>query len=154
MAAPDFLAIGHVSRDVTPEGHALGGAVVFGAVTAARMGLRPAIVTSAAPGFDPGPALAGIPVHVVPAGATTSFENVDAGGGRTQYVHSVAGPIGRPDVPEDWAGRADGPARAPGARARRRRASLPRRDGRGGAAGLAAPVGRYGARKAAAVGRG
>ena len=103
MAAPDFLAIGHLSRDVTPEGHALGGAVVFGAVTAARMGLRPAIVTSAEPDFDPGPALAGIPVHVVPARATTSFENVDADGGRTQYVHSVAGPIGRPDVPEDWA---------------------------------------------------
>ncbi len=102
MAAPDFLAIGHVSRDVTPEGHALGGAVVFGAVTAARMGLRPAIVTSAAPDFDPGPALAGIPVHVVPAGATTSFDNVDADGARTQYLHAVAGPIGPSDVPEDW----------------------------------------------------
>ena len=102
MAAPDFLAIGHVSRDVTPDGHALGGAVVFGAVTAARMGLRPAIVTSAAPDFDPGPALAGIPVHVVPARATTSFENVDADGARTQYVHSVAGPIAGSDVPEGW----------------------------------------------------
>ena len=103
MAAPDFLAIGHVSRDVTPEGPTMGGAVVFGAVTAARMGLRPAIVTSAGPGFDPGPALAGVPVHVVPAGATTSFENIDADGGRTQYLHAVAGPIGRPDVPDDWA---------------------------------------------------
>ena len=103
MAAPDFLAIGHVSRDVTPDGHTLGGAVVFGAVTAARMGLSPAIVTSAAPDFDPGPTLAGIPVHVVPADATTSFENIDAGGGRTQYLHAAAGPIGRSDIPDGWA---------------------------------------------------
>ena len=103
MAAPDFLAIGHVSRDVTPDDHTLGGAVVFGAVTAARMGLRPAIVTSAASDFDPGAALAGIPVHVVPADATTSFENIDFDGGRTQYLHAVAGRIGPSDVPDGWA---------------------------------------------------
>ncbi len=103
MAAPDFLAIGHVSRDVTPEGHTLGGAVVFGAVTAARMGLSPAIVTSAGPDFDLAPALAGIPVHVVPADATTAFENIDANGARTQYLHAVAGPIGPSDIPLGWA---------------------------------------------------
>ncbi len=104
MAAPDFLAIGHVSRDVTPEGHTLGGAVVFGAVTAARMGLGPAIVTSAGPDFDLGAALAGIPAHVVPAEATTAFENIDADGARTQYVHAVAGPIGPSDIPAAWTG--------------------------------------------------
>ena len=102
MAAPDFLAIGHVSRDVTPDGYTLGGAVVFGAVTAARMGLRPTIVTSAAPDFDPGAALAGIPVRVAPADATTAFENVDVGGARTQYLHAVAGPIGPADIPHGW----------------------------------------------------
>ena len=103
MAAPDFLAIGHVSKDVTPEGHTLGGAVVFGAVTAARMGLSSAIVTSAGPDFDLGAALAGIPVHVVPADATTAFENIDAAGARTQYLHAVAGPIGPSDIPPGWA---------------------------------------------------
>ena len=102
MAAPDFLAIGHVSRDITPDGHTLGGAVAFGAVTAARMGLSPAVVTSAAPDFEPGAALAGIPVHMAPAAATTTFENVDVGGARTQYLHAVAGPIGPADIPHGW----------------------------------------------------
>ena len=102
MAAPGFLAIGHVSNDVAPGGHVLGGAVVFGAVTAARMGLKAAVVTSAGPDFDPGPELDGIDVHAAPAGATTSFENVDAGGVRTQRVHAVAGPIRPADVPEGW----------------------------------------------------
>ena len=102
MAAPDFLAIGHVSRDITPDGHTLGGAVAFGAVTAARMGLSPAVVTGAAPDFEPGAALAGIPVHVAPADATTAFENVDVGGARTQHLHAVAGPIGPDDIPHGW----------------------------------------------------
>ena len=47
-AAPDFLAIGHVTRDLLPDGSwRLGGTVAFAALTAARLGLRPAIVTSA-----------------------------------------------------------------------------------------------------------
>jgi sugar/nucleoside kinase (ribokinase family) len=98
----DYLAVGHVARDDTPDGHTVGGAVIFGAVTAARMGLRAAIVTSAARGFDPGPALAGVPLHVVPSDATTTFRNVYRGGTRTQHIRDVAGPIVASDVPDEW----------------------------------------------------
>ena len=102
MATPDLLAVGHVAGDVTPVGHTLGGAVVFGAITAAAMGLNPAIVTSAAPDVEPGLALEGIQVHVVPSSATTTFENVYGSGTRTQHIRAVAGPITLSDVPDGW----------------------------------------------------
>ena len=39
---------------------------------------------------------------MAPADATTTFENVDVGGARTQYLHAVAGPIGPADIPHGW----------------------------------------------------
>ena len=50
QATPEFLAIGHVARDLLPNGGwRLGGTVTFAAFTAQRLGLRAAIVTSASP---------------------------------------------------------------------------------------------------------
>ena len=47
---PDFLAIGHITRDLLPDGSwRLGGTVTYAALTAVRLGLRAAIVTSAPP---------------------------------------------------------------------------------------------------------
>ena len=40
---PDFLAIGVVTRDISPEGYSIGGAVTYGALTAMRLGLAPAV---------------------------------------------------------------------------------------------------------------
>ena len=99
---PYFLAIGHVSRDLTPGGFRLGGAVAYGALTALNLGLRPAIVTSAAlePGL--GPPMFSIPVHVVPSPKTTTFHNTYLGGKRTQRLKGVAGPITPADVPRAW----------------------------------------------------
>ena len=102
MASPDLLAIGHVARDVKPDGYAPGGAVLFGALTAARLGLRPAIVTSAAPDFDLGPSLSGIPVHTVPSAATTSFANIYHEGKRKQHLQGIASPVASSDVPAAW----------------------------------------------------
>ena len=49
---PDFLAIGVVTKDISPEGYTIGGAVTYSALTALRMGLSPAVVTSAASDLD------------------------------------------------------------------------------------------------------
>src|SRR6185312_16540837 len=76
---PDFLAIGHITRDLLPDGSwRLGGAVTYAALTAARLGLRPAIITSAPPdvlaALDA--MLPDIPLSVVPFGEATAFENI------------------------------------------------------------------------------
>lgn len=99
---PDFLAIGHVSRDLTPGGFRLGGAVAYGALTALKLGLRPAIVTSAAPELGLGPPMFGMPVHVVPSPKTTTFHNTYLRGKRIQRLKDVAGPITPADVPRAW----------------------------------------------------
>ncbi|HEV2236263.1 MAG TPA: hypothetical protein VGR57_06330, partial [Ktedonobacterales bacterium] len=47
---PDYLAIGHATRDLRADGGwRVGGTVVFAAAAAARLGLRAAIVTAAPP---------------------------------------------------------------------------------------------------------
>ncbi len=100
--SPDFLAIGHIARDVSPDGYRLGGAATFGALTALRLGLRPGIVTSFAPGLDANPTTLGIPLHVVPSTKTTTFHNTYPQGIRIQHLRGVASPITPPDVPREW----------------------------------------------------
>lgn len=100
--SPDFLAIGHVARDVTPEGFRIGGAVTYGSITALRLGLKPAVVTSAEAGLGLEAALPGVQVHVLPASGTTTFHNLYSGGRRSQTLSAVGGPIGAADIPPQW----------------------------------------------------
>jgi 1D-myo-inositol 3-kinase len=100
--SPDFLAIGHVAKDLTPEGFRLGGAVTYASLTALRMGLRPAVVTSVGPDVDLSHALPGIPVHVLAASDTTTFVNTYVSGKRAQLLKGVGGPISTADVPAEW----------------------------------------------------
>ena len=99
---PDFLAIGHVVRDRTPEGYRLGGAVTYAALTALKLGLQPAIATSAAP--EPGlrASAMGVAVHTVASSQTTTFRNSYVAGRRSQVVTSIVGPITASDVPVEW----------------------------------------------------
>ena len=102
MGTPDFLAIGHVCKDLSPSGDGPGGAVTFAALTALKLGLQPAIITSG--GRDVGALLdeLGIPAHVVPSADTTTFQNTYSQGDRRQLIKSVAGPIAPHDVPSEW----------------------------------------------------
>src|SRR5690349_2981430 len=77
--APDFLTIGHVTRDVRPDGSfSLGGTVTFAALTAYRLGLVAAVVTCADEQLAAElPAhLPGIAIAVRQSKATTTFENL------------------------------------------------------------------------------
>ena len=104
-ATPDFLAIGHVTRDLLPDSSwRLGGTVAFAALTAARLGLRPAIVTSA-----PAEVLAAldgilpdIPLSVVPTEGATTFENIYSASGRQQFLRGRAAPLSIDAVPLAW----------------------------------------------------
>ena len=107
---PDYLAIGHVTVDRNPNGSvSLGGTALYAALTAARFGLRAAILTRG--NFTQhGPEItealaryaAEIDIIVQAAAAPTVFTNVIVAGRRQQTVHSWAGPIDLTGLPPAW----------------------------------------------------
>ncbi len=101
MTPPDFVVIGHVTKDITPTGYTIGGTATYAAATVRRLGLRTAIVTSAAADLDLSP-LTGIEVHRVPSETTTTFENIYHGWRRTQYLRAVAAPLDCDAIPDLW----------------------------------------------------
>ena len=98
----DYLAIGHVSRDLTPAGPVAGGTVTYASRTAQAMGCRTAVLTSASGDFDLDLTFPGIDVKRVPAAETTTFENVYSPTGRHQTIHAVAQLLRSEDVPPNW----------------------------------------------------
>jgi sugar/nucleoside kinase (ribokinase family) len=105
VTTPDFLAIGHVTRDIHPDGtFSLGGTVTFAALTAHHLGLVAAIVTCADAEL-----LAELPLHLPEIGlaarsspATTTFANSYHQGFRTQYLRARADQLLVEDVPQSW----------------------------------------------------
>src|SRR6266849_840728 len=102
---PEFLTIGHVTRDLRPDGSfSLGGTVTFAALTAYRLGLVAAVVTCAEASL-----LAELPARLPeiglaanPSPATTAFVNTYHEGFRTQYLRARAGMLSPEHVPELW----------------------------------------------------
>jgi sugar/nucleoside kinase (ribokinase family) len=93
-AAPiDFVAVGHVTIDHVAGRRRLGGAAAFASLTASRLGLRSALVTSVGPGFPYWNALRGIEVHLEEAARTTEFSNLYEGEDRKQRVLAEAAPL-------------------------------------------------------------
>lgn len=102
MTAPDFLAIGHVVRDIVPGGWRLGGTVTHAAVQAQRLGLRAGVVTRSAADLGLEQFLPDIEVRRIPSETTTTFENRYERGERIQHVWEQAPPIGPEHVPQEW----------------------------------------------------
>ncbi len=100
-----FLTLGHVTRDLHPDGSfSLGGTVTFAAFAAYRLGLAAGIVTCASadllqelPRILPDIALA-----VRPAKETTTFVNQYKQGFRTQYLQARSDTLNMLDVPLSW----------------------------------------------------
>ncbi|HUE99102.1 MAG TPA: PfkB family carbohydrate kinase [Anaerolineales bacterium] len=99
----DYLVIGHVAHDLTPEGPRLGGTAAYSALTAQALGLRVGIVTASGPetSLD---ALNDIPVISLRSPQSTTFENIyrGRGHGRIQYLRAQAARIDFSSVPEAW----------------------------------------------------
>jgi len=113
----NFLAIGHITHDLTPDGFRFGGTVSFASVTARRLGWQPGILTRVTPeGLLQGPAptepvdviapdgspLAGTPIHLLPSATSTTFTNIYRDGVRTQVVAELAEPVMPADLPAAW----------------------------------------------------
>jgi sugar/nucleoside kinase (ribokinase family) len=105
MLPPEFVTIGHATRDLLPDGGwMLGGTVSFAALTAQRLGLRAGIVTSA-----PADVLAAlrelapdVAIAAISSPEASTFENVYSGGHRKQYLRGRAAPITLADIPQSW----------------------------------------------------
>jgi sugar/nucleoside kinase (ribokinase family) len=99
--AVDYLVIGHLSVDLTPDGPRLGGTVSYSSLAAHALGLRVGIVTSA--GEDaPLDALKEIQMVRVPTPRSTTFENIWTPEGRKQVLHHRAEPLELDHIPEAW----------------------------------------------------
>lgn len=103
VTTPDFLAIGHVTKDLlSGGGYVVGGTATYAALTAHGLGLSVAVLTSAPPDLDLSHLMRGIDLHVVPSPAATTFENIYEGQRRYQFVHSTASPLRASYLPPAW----------------------------------------------------
>jgi sugar/nucleoside kinase (ribokinase family) len=97
----DYVVVGHLSCDLTPQGPRLGGTVAYSSLTARALGLRVGIVT--AYGNEvPIDLLDGIQIHNIGTERSTTFENIYTKEGRIQYVHHVAPDLIPAHVPDAW----------------------------------------------------
>lgn len=103
---PDFLAVGHIARDLTADGWQPGGSVAYAALTASRMGLDTAAVTACASDFDPRAVVSTAAWHRVESATTTIFENTyvtdDNGSHREQRLLGCAQAISFDDISAEW----------------------------------------------------
>jgi 1D-myo-inositol 3-kinase len=102
---PEFVAIGHVTRDLRSDGSfTTGGTVTFAALCAYQLGLAAGVVTcadddlrSSLPHYLPHIAL-----HISPSAHTTTFANTYQHGFRTQYLYAHGSSLRLNDVPRAW----------------------------------------------------
>jgi sugar/nucleoside kinase (ribokinase family) len=102
---PDFLTIGHVTRDILQDQtFSLGGTVTFAALTAYCLGLVTAITTCADTELqiELPTRLPEIGLAVRTSLETTAFVNTYHEGFRTQYLRARADQLLFEDVPEAW----------------------------------------------------
>jgi len=97
----DYLIIGHLANDLTPQGTRLGGTAAYSAMTAQALGLRVGVVTSwgsqSVPDLGPR-----ISVVNYPSEHSTTFENISTPEGRIQFVHNLASNLSLNLIPDVW----------------------------------------------------
>jgi len=97
----DYLLIGHLTSDLTPQGSRLGGTAAYSALTAQALGMRVGVVTSwggeSVPDLGPR-----ISIVNFPAEHSTTFENVPTPEGRIQFCHYQASLLSLNLIPDAW----------------------------------------------------
>ena len=103
MEPVDYLVIGHVAHDLTPEGPRLGGTAAYSALTARALGMRVGVVTASGPETSM-ETLKDTSVIALASPRSTTFENIYTEHGRVQYLRAQAARIDFANVPETWRG--------------------------------------------------
>ena len=97
----DYLVIGHLTRDLTPEGSIVGGTALYATLTAKAMGVRVGVITAGE--YDHmTPEMEGVTLVNLPSEQTTTFENIPGKDRRIQYVHELAPGLNASHVPTTW----------------------------------------------------
>ena len=96
-----YLAIGHVAKDLTPNGPRLGGTVSFSSLTALALEYSPGVVTACGADLDLSQ-LNGVQLALVPSSDSTTYENVYGPAGREQFVRALAAPLTFQAIPPTW----------------------------------------------------
>jgi hypothetical protein len=99
--APEYLIIGHVTKDVVPGGERRGGTAAYAGLTALAWGASTALVTSCSLTCDLS-VLDGMQIQKVLSGRDTAFENRYHDGMREQWIRSVAESLGAVHIPSSW----------------------------------------------------
>ncbi|HEV8141426.1 MAG TPA: PfkB family carbohydrate kinase [Methylomirabilota bacterium] len=102
MSAPEFVAVGHVTLDRFGDVVRVGGAALYAAIAAHRLGLSAGILTSHADDFPLETLPPQIEIVTVDAAQTTTFEHRRDGERRALRVVAAARPLGADHVPADW----------------------------------------------------
>jgi sugar/nucleoside kinase (ribokinase family) len=98
---PDYLLLGHFTRDILPDGAtAPGGTSLYASCTAQRLGQRVAVVSAPAELPPDLPEAIAVAFHDSPTPPT--FENQYTPQGRHQILHSESEPIALADIPAEW----------------------------------------------------
>ena len=100
----NYLAVGHFSKDLLPDGnYLLGGTAAYAALTARALGLRVGIVTSFPDKeLDSVNIPADIQIFNIPTGSATTLENLETPAGRKQRLFAQATQIELSQIPEQW----------------------------------------------------
>lgn len=102
MSRPiDYLAIGHVTEDQTPEGPCIGGTVTYSGLTAHAFGKKVGIVTAASPDFNLD-SLNQLQHYIEESEATSAFHNIYSAQGRHQKITSRAADLTLRALPAEW----------------------------------------------------
>jgi sugar/nucleoside kinase (ribokinase family) len=100
--SPDYLVIGHVTKDLFNGSFKIGGTATYSALTAHRLGHRVGIVTSKGSDIDLGHLPADIRVSACPSATSTTFENLYRDGHRQQHIWSQASLLTGSHIPPEW----------------------------------------------------
>ena len=101
IKAPDYVVVGHITQDITPQGLTPGGTALYSGLTAHALGFSVGIHTSFSDTLNlqlpPG-----AQISIIPSAETSTFKNVQKNNGRTQYIYQRAQPIPTETIPTAW----------------------------------------------------
>jgi sugar/nucleoside kinase (ribokinase family) len=100
----DYVAVGHFTHDITPQGPIIGGAASYSSITVRNLGFHARVVTAVGKDFrQDNSLLGGIDVNYRLSDSTTTFHNIyTPNGRRQQYLLGVADKIYAEHIPLEW----------------------------------------------------
>ena len=98
---PDYLIMGHISKDLTIDGSQPGGTALYSGILAQRMGLEVGLITSceSLPDLED---LAGLHIIHFLSKESTTFRNIYTPHGREQYITGNAAELEFSLIPTSW----------------------------------------------------